>query len=335
MANKKISQLTTTANVGAGDFFPVAVAGGGTPITKKAESPTLATYILNPVPSSVPSIGFTGTQNVYFDKSNWVDTTAVAGDGGTHAYVMVNKTDGQLTTGSGIANPVGGDNMGDCKATTDLNLQNNDVINTNEIYFGGGNTVSTRIEYNLPNPATKNLKIQAEDDLILSGIRHVHISGQALDLASTPISGNMDISRGLNLQGGDVSITNNATGTLTVDNIVYSKRAYQDGFENVALATEIDWADGNVFKASCNVSPKAYTFANVEIGQTITVYMKNTMSLGSASAAPSFTDSSMDVYWPADLDNVAPPLANGKSNVYTFISIQGKIYASAITGYTV
>tara|TARA_R110002020_G_scaffold50180_1_gene142039 strand:+ start:2499 stop:3485 length:987 start_codon:yes stop_codon:yes gene_type:complete len=328
MANKKISQLTTTANVGAGDFFPVAVAGGGTPITKKAESPTLATYILNPVPSSIPSIGFTGTQNVYFDKSNWVDTTAVAGDGGTHAYVMVNKTDGQLTTGSGIANPVGGDNMGNCVATTNVNMSNNSITNIASLFFN--QTASTVVDED-----GSNLVVQAAQDLTVSGIRHVHISGQALDLASTPISGNMDISRGLNLQGGDVSITNNATGTLTVDNIVYSKRAYQDGFENVALATEIDWADGNVFKASCNVSPKAYTFANVEIGQTITVYMKNTMSLGSASAAPSFTDSSMDVYWPADLDNVAPPLANGKSNVYTFISIQGKIYASAITGYTV
>ena len=65
--------------------------------------------------------------------------------------------------------------------------------------------------------------MQAAQDLTVSGIRHVSISGQALDLASTPISGDMNISRGLNLQGGDVSITNDSTGTLTVDNVVIDK----------------------------------------------------------------------------------------------------------------
>ena len=128
MANKKISQLSEAGNVGAGDFFPVATsAGGGNFSTKKCETETLATYVLSPVPSAISQIGFTGTNNIYFDKSKWVDTSAAGGN--THAYLMVNKTDGQLTTGSGIGNPVGGDNMGNCVATTTLNMQDNNIGN--------------------------------------------------------------------------------------------------------------------------------------------------------------------------------------------------------------
>lgn len=326
MANKKITQLATTSNVGAGDFFPVAVAGGGTPVTKKAESPTLATYILNPVPSSIPSIGFTGTQNVYFDKSNWIDTTAAAGDGGTHAYIMVNKTDGQLTTGSGIANPVGGDNMGNCVATQNVNMQNNSIINIASLYFNA--TASTVLDED-----GQNLVMQAARDMTVSGIRHVHISGQALSLASTPISGNVNISRGLNFQGGDVSITNNSTGTLTVDNIVLNKTSKHDVYSVGASANEIDWSDSNIQKSS-DSSTVNYYFTNAKEGQTVTMYIDN--SHASQSIIPTFASGTANqspnsVLWGGT--GGPPPIDAHRTNVYTFVCIGSGIFASAITGY--
>ena len=247
MANKKISQLTEVGNVGAGDLFAVAVPAGGPYITKSCEPKAIATYTLNPVPSDIPTIGFTGTQNVFFDKSNWVDTS----DAGTHAFVMVNKDNGQLTTGSGIGVVANGDNMGDCKATQNVNMQNNSIINIASLFFN--QTASTVLDED-----GTNLVVQAAQDLTVSGIRHVSISGQALDLASTPISGDMNISRGLNLQGGDVSITNNATGTLTVDNLVIDKTSKHNVYNQTA--GDINWSKSNIQKSSLNqATNKTYT----------------------------------------------------------------------------
>jgi len=356
MANKKISQLTEVGNVGAGDLFAVAVPAGGPYITKSCEPKAIATYALNPVPSDIPTIGFTGTQNVFFDKSNWIDTS----DAGTHAFVMVNKDNGQLTTGSGIGVVANGDNMGDCKATTDLNLQNNDVINANEIYFGGGNTVSTRIEYSLPNPATKNLKIQAEDDLTLSGVRHVNISGQALDLVNTPISGNVTITGGdLEIDPANKLIVNEiSTYTMaTADDpailsISGSARFFTwETDAPLAGSGDVDWKDSNVQFDSTS-SAINYYFKNVRDGQTMTMYVQNTHS--STSFTPTFTNESdwgdglggndyyappVPVLWSFPTgDTVAamkepPLLAAGTTNVYTFVNIKTGIFAAAITGY--
>ena len=316
MANKKISQLTEVGNVGAGDLFAVAVPAGGPYITKSCEPKAIATYALNPVPSDIPTIGFTGTQNVFFDKSNWIDTS----DAGTHAFVMVNKDNGQLTTGSGIGVVANGDNMGDCKATTDLNLQNNDVINTNEIYFGGGNTVSTRIEYNLPNPATKNLKIQAEDDLTLSGIRHVKISGQALDLVNTPISGDVTFVK------GGLTIPDNQG--LTGDNIVINKTSRHLPHNNSA-SLAVNWANSNMQRDTrINATAPNYTFTNALAGQTLTMYVENNHS---ATLVPAFTSGST-VKWGGPSGG-PPHLVAARTNVYTFVCYDGVIFASAITGY--
>ena len=347
MANKKISQLTTTANVGAGDFFPVAVAGGGTPITKKAESPTLATYILNPVPSSVPSIGFTGNQNVYFDKSNWVDTTALAGDGGTHAYVMVNKTDGQLTTGSGIANPVGGDNMGNCVATTNVNMSNNSINNIASLFFN--QSASTVVDED-----GTNLVVQAAQDLTVSGIRHVSISGQALDLASTPISGNVTITGGnLEIDPGNKLIVNEITtygtnvGGSDPPVIHISGAAAFKSIDATDVSDDIFWSSSNIqYLVSSSASSTAYDFNHVRDGQTLTLYVQNTHA--SATVTPTFTllggatldyPSPVNILWSLPTgDTVAamkepPTLVAGTTNVYTFVNIKTGIFASAVTGY--
>ena len=310
MANKKISQLTTVGNVGAGDYFPVAVAAGSNFITKKAETETVATYILSPVPSAISQIGFTGTNDVYFDKSNWVDTSAAGGN--THAYLMVNKTDGQLTTGSGIGNPVGGDNMGNCVATTSVNMSNNSITNIASLFFN--QTASTVVDED-----GSNLVVQAAQDLTVSGIRHVHISGQALSLASAPVSGDVTFSK------GGLTVSNNQG--ITGDNIVINKTSRHLPHNNSNLV--VNWANSNIQRDTrTNATAPNYTFTNALAGQTLTMYVENNHS---ATLIPSFTSGS-DVKWGGPTGG-PPHLVAAKTNVYTFVCYDGAIFASAITGY--
>ena len=310
MANKKISQLTTAANVGAGDYFPVAVAAGSNFITKKTETETVATYILSPVPSAISQIGFTGTNDVYFDKSNWVDTSAAGGN--THAYLMVNKTDGQLTTGSGIGNPVGGDNMGNCVATTNVNMSNNSITNIASLFFN--QTASTVVDED-----GSNLVVQAAQDLTVSGIRHVHISGQALSLASAPVSGDVTFSK------GGLTVPDNQG--ITGDNIVINKTSRHLPHNNSNLV--VNWANSNIQRDTrTNATAPNYTFTNALAGQTLTMYVENNHS---ATLIPSFTSGS-DVKWGGPTGG-PPHLVAAKTNVYTFVCYDGAIFASAITGY--
>ena len=140
MANKKISQLNPvdpSVGIGTESVFPmVSGTSSSNYQTSKVTSVDIAKFVLNPIQvgqAGLESIGFTGAANVYFDKSNWVDTS----NAGTHAFVMVDKTNGQLTTGSGIGVVAGGDNMGDCKATQAINMQGNDINNLDQVRFQG------------------------------------------------------------------------------------------------------------------------------------------------------------------------------------------------------
>ena len=218
MANKKITQLNTVDSaigIGSESMFPVASGSPtATYLTSKVASVDIAKYVLNPMPvggsTDLSSIGFTGNSEIKFDKNNWANaSTNVA----VNPYLQVRLSDGQLITGSGVAVPSAlGDDMGDCTATRDLDLANYGVVNANDIYFGGDSTVSTRIEYQADPGGVKDLKVQAERDLTLSGIRHVKISGQALDLVNTPISGDVTFTQGgLTIPDGQ---------GLTGDNIV-------------------------------------------------------------------------------------------------------------------
>lgn len=315
MANKKISQLTEVGNVGAGDLFAVSVPAGGPYITKSCEPKAIATYALNPVPSDIPTIGFTGTQNVFFDKSNWVDTS----DAGTHAFVMVNKDNGQLTTGSGIGVVANGDNMGDCKATQNVNMQNNSIINIASLFFN--QTASTVLDED-----GTNLVVQAAQDLTVSGIRHVSISGQALDLASTPISGDVTFSQGgLTIPDGQGLTGGNIVG----DDVVINKTSRHLPHNNGASLI-VNWANSNIqFDARAQGAPAPnYTFSNALAGQTLTMYVDNNHN---ATVIPSFTSGST-VKWGGPSGG-PPHLVTLRTNVYTFVCYDGVIFASAITGY--
>lgn len=307
MANKKISQLTTAANVGVGDYFPVAVAAGSNFVTKKAETETVATYILSPVPSAISQIGFTGNNEVYFDKSNWVDTSAAGGS--THAFVMVNKTDGQLTTGSGIGTPVGGDNLGDHKATQNLNMQNNSITNIASLYFN--QTASTVIDEN-----NTDIKVQAARDLTLSGIRDVLIKGDALKITA-PIEGDVTFNE------GGLTIPDNQG--ITGDNIVINKTSRHLPHE---ADFTVDWSDSNIqHDTLTDATSPAYIFSEALAGQTLTMYVKNSHS---APLIPTFTSGST-VLWGGT--GGPPHLDDGRTNVYTFACYDGMLFASAITGY--
>ena len=357
MANKKISQLSSidgAIGISTSNLLPIASGGAGNYLTAKVNMEQIQDFILSPMNTSVnQDIGFTGSENVVFKKTNWENANTNVE---VNPYLQVRISDGQLITGSGAAVPAAlGDDLGDHTATEALNLANNDVINANEIYFGGGDTVSTRIEYNLPN-----LKIQAEDDLTLSGIRHVKISGQALDLVNTPISGNVTITGGdLEIDPGNKLIVNEIS-TYTMANaddpailsISGSARFFTwETDAPLAGSGDVDWKDSNIqFDSTSSVID--YYFKNVRDGQTMTMYVQNTHA--STSFTPTFTNESdwgdglggndyytppVPVLWSFPTgDTVAamkepPLLAAGTTNVYTFVNIKTGIFAAAITGY--
>ena len=337
MANKKISQLTEVGNVGAGDLFAVSVPAGGPYITKSCEPKAIATYALNPVPSDIPTIGFTGEQNVFFDKSNWIDTS----DAGTHAFVMVNKDNGQLTTGSGIGVVANGDNMGDCKATQAINMQGNDITGLGNIGFGNVNTVPG-LGRSIIAPLAGDgisLKLLGYQDLILSGNRHVNISGQALDLVNTPISGDVTFT------GGNVTVDpnkilyvneiNSYIAGSPDDKAVLSISGAARFFSNEADAgslgeVDIDWKDSNIQYDTVDPSNLNYIFSSVRDGQTVTMYIENTNA--ATTYTPTFTSGTPNtVLWGGT--GGPPHIAPNRTNVYTFAAIYTGIFASAITGY--
>lgn len=324
MANKKISQLSEAANVGAGDFFPVATsAGGGTYDTKKCETETLATYVLSPIPAAISDIGFTGTSEVYLKKSNWSNASTTIED---NPYLQVRVSDGKLITGSGVAVPASaGDNMGNCTATQDVKMQAFSITGCGNVGFGNNNAIGgldrSRV-FNSDGNGT-DLQVLAYRDLQLSGNRNIDVNAQALDLTDTPITGNVSIENGnLNFPAGQ--------GNITVDDVIYRKRAYNFSPENVgSVSTTIDWSDGNVQYASRGGTTN-FTFTNDVNGQTLTMYVTNSTS---SEITVNFNGGSTTVYWAAEYSNAAPKLAGDRTNLYTFVNINNKIWASAITGY--
>ena len=347
MANKKISQLTEVGNVGVGDLFAVAVPAGGPYITKSCEPKAIATYALNPVPSDIPTIGFTGTQNVFFDKSNWIDTS----DAGTHAFVMVNKDNGQLTTGSGIGVVANGDNMGNCVATTDINMQGFDITGLDDVEFKNNESHPTSFISNVYTAG--KLRVQAGNDLWLSGKRHISISGQALSLedgdTQTPISGNVTITGGdLEIDPGNKLTTNQiqVDGTASdYGSIEMSVGAIKPYSQALGALTNVNWAGANISHID-RTDDTTIKFYNVKDGQTYTMYMKNTDTNNPTSGnflytmGTSVSDATTGVHWGEVYDGTqqgyvraAPTIAKEKTNIYTFVCIETGVFASAVTGY--
>ena len=106
MANKKISELNPVdpaIGIGSVALFPICSGTGpGDFQTAKITALEIAKFVLDPMPSNdLPSVGFTGTTNINFDKSNWVD--ASQSDVHSYPFLQVRKSDGLLVTGSGVA----------------------------------------------------------------------------------------------------------------------------------------------------------------------------------------------------------------------------------------
>ena len=309
MANKKISQLTDVGDVQVDDLFPLAEnAGGGSFVTKSCTSQKLSEYVLNPVSATQVS-GLNKSVYLNNNDANWDTASNIVTQ---NPYLQVRQSDGLLVTGSGIGNAVGGDNMGDCVATTTLDMQNNAISNIASLYFN--TTASTVVDED-----GQDLSVQGARDLTLSGIRHVHISGQALDLAATPISGNVTFNN------GDLTVA--TPGSLTIDDITVRKRSattpHSNGTNNV-----VDWSNSNIQYMTAGSSPYTFTFAGTPAeGETLTMYVENLLGSDIAVNFPT------EVEWGGEYNNVSPDLVNAKTTLYTFVKINTKIFASAVTGY--
>ena len=120
MANKKISQLVgigTGSTVSGTFLLPVGAGSTEGPFTtNKITTSELASYIFtgDSGGGGFPATALSGQKDVYFNNPNYQNTTAAA-DGVDYAYLMLKTSNGLLTTGSGIARPVGGDNLGTCR----------------------------------------------------------------------------------------------------------------------------------------------------------------------------------------------------------------------------
>jgi len=378
MANKKISQLNKvdgSVGITSQNLFPMASGVVGSYQTVSVTAVDVASYCLSPMPVGFfpgnPPIGFTGNVDfnikqssnaqISFDKDNWENAnTNVA----VNPYLQVRLSDGHLITGSGVAVPAAlGDDMGDCVATTDVYMQGNDITGGQGLYFGDSTSNAYNSRSFIDTQADfygKELWVKAYTDLTLSGNRHVRISGQALDLVNTPISGNVTITGGdLEIDPANKLIVNEiSTYTMaTADDpailsISGSARFFTwETDAPLAGSGDVDWKDSNVQFDSTS-SAINYYFKNVRDGQTMTMYVQNTHS--STSFTPTFTNESdwgdglggndyyappVPVLWSFPTgDTVAamkepPLLAAGTTNVYTFVNIKTGIFAAAITGY--
>tara|TARA_R110002051_G_scaffold250630_1_gene309993 strand:- start:948 stop:1910 length:963 start_codon:yes stop_codon:yes gene_type:complete len=317
MANKKISQLTNVGTVQDGDLFPLAEpAGGGSFTTKNCTPTSLAVFVLDPIAATQVS-GL--NKSIYFNNNdaNWSTASNVVTQ---NPYLQVRQSDGLLVTGSGIGNAVGGDNMGNGVATTDVTMQNKNITGVHSINFYGG--VNSLIEYNNTIGHMFDVKVQAAQDLALSGYRHVSISGQALDLAATPISGNVTFNN------GDLTVA--TPGSLTVDEITLRKRSSNQVVNN-SSNTAIDWSASNIQYVQATSTTTDLVFSNDIEGQTLTMYVKNN---NASDKTVRFNNTlGTTVAWGGEYNLAPPSLVGSKANLYTFVRINSKIFASAVTGY--
>jgi hypothetical protein len=337
MANKKISQLTSMGTVGIGndDYFVTAEnLGAGNYATVKSTPLQVSEYVLNPIAATQIS---GENKNVYFDNNDNWDTASNTVT--QNPYLQVRVSDGKLVTGSGIGNAVGGDNMGNGVATTDVNMQNKNITGVHSINFHGG--ANTLIEYNNNIGFMFDLKVQAAQDLTLSGYRHVNINGQAINVANTPFSGNVNVTGGnldidpdykliVNEIEGKGESTGGDEAVLSI-NGAFRSVPHDFGPSSVGTLYTVDWRDSNIqYLSSNNVGN--VNFTNAVGGQTLTLYVRNSSG---GDLTPNFRSGiGVDnlVRWGGD-DGDDPVIKGGKTNVYTFVNINQRIFASAITGY--
>ena len=338
MANKKISQLVGmgTAEVVSGQFvFPVGAGSSSIPYeTKKVTALELATYAFTgDNQGGFPAPKLSGVnKEVYFNNSDSTWGNASNTDVANFPYLQVRKSDGLLMTGSGVAFD-SATVPWDLEASDDIDMQGNDITNADDILFKDSNSIIDR------QTNVQDLLIKAGRDLTLSGVRHVSISGQALDVTSTPISGDVTFT------GGHVTIDpakrlyvneiNTYIAADTQDRAVLSISGAARFHTNQADVgglgeVDIDWADSNIQYDTVDASNLSYVFTNVRDGQTLTMYIENTSA--TTSYIPTFTSGTPNtVLWGGT--GGPPHVDPNRTNVYTFAAIHTGIFASSITGY--
>jgi len=335
MANKKISQLVgigTSSTVSGTFLLPVAVGpDGGQYTTNRITVSELADYIFSGdnAGGGYPAPVLSGQTNVYFNNPSWQDTTAAA-DGTNYAYIMLNVNNGLLTTGSGIGKPVGGDNLGNHTATQTLNLQDNiiDNVGSQIIFQDGGNVSSSSAEISI----THNTKIKFD--------------------APTIQIGNAD---SIEVNGDFTARSADFAGTITGDSLEIQGASYHNvgniGASASAGNIGVDWTNGNIQYQSIDANTTfSFTPGTPHPGQTLTMYVENTQANFNDFRTVLFkSGSSTDkVLWSEQNDNLphaqgtavssagagkCPGVSGSRTNVYTFIAMNEKIFASAVTGY--
>jgi len=268
-------------------------------------------------------------RQVYFNNPSWQDTTAAA-DGTNYAYIMLNVNNGLLTTGSGIGKPVGGDNLGNHTATQTLNLQDNiiDNVGSQIIFQDGGNVSSSSAEISI----THGTKIKFD--------------------APTIQIGNAD---SIEVNGDFTARSADFAGTITGDSLEIQGASYHNvgniGASASAGNIGVDWTNGNIQYQSIDANTTfSFTPGTPHPGQTLTMYVENTQANFNDFRTVLFkSGSSTDkVLWSEQNDNLphaqgtavssagagkCPGVSGSRTNVYTFIAMDEKIFASAITGY--
>lgn len=311
MANKKISQLVGMgASEAVSGSFLLPVGAGATTgpyTTKKITTKELADFIFtgdNSTYIGFPADSLSGlNKDIYFNNNdaNWSTASNVVTQ---NPYLQVRASDGLLVTGSGIGAAVGGDNMGNCTATTTLNLQDNNITNVGELLSfkdGGG---------------------FGSNDAVISC---THQSGISLTAPTVKIDSSTLIDvNGTTSLGGNVTVE--PTFDLTVEDVIVQKTS-RHLVNDIGVGTDINWSLSNIQKVGIGTA-KNYNFTNALHGQTLTMYIENTTS--STSILPTFASGSY-VKWGG---TGGPPHIDGaRTNVYTFICYNEAIFASAITGY--
>jgi len=311
MANKKISQLVGMGtNEAVSGFYLLPVGAGsstGPYTTKKITTKELADFIFtgdNSTHVGFPADTLSGVnKEIYFNNNdaNWSTASNVVTQ---NPYLQVRASDGLLVTGSGIGAAVGGDDMGNCTATTILQMQDNNIgnIGAEMTFKDGGNIGSTT-----------------------SAIAITHGTKLSLTAPEVELNGSSEID--LN---GPVTVQGNLTNTggdLTVEDIIIQKTSRHD-IHNQTGST-INWSNSNIQKVITN-SSSAYTFSNVLPGQTLTISIENNHS--TASIIPTFkSGTTANVIFGGT--GGPPHIDAHRANVYTFICIGTGIFASAVTGY--
>tara|TARA_R110002012_G_C11640139_1_gene610554 strand:- start:39 stop:1010 length:972 start_codon:yes stop_codon:yes gene_type:complete len=321
MANKKISQLVGLGPYAgvSGEFYLPASAGSSTVpyATRRITTSELAEYVFSgdSVTGGFPATQLSGTKDVYLNKASW-DTAST--DVTTNPYIQVRLTDGKLITGSGMSVPSSaGDNMGNCTATTTLNMQDNVISNVgaNIVFQDGGNIGSTTAA------------------LDISQANKISLTTPEIELNATS---EIDINGSINARSADFA------GTITGNALEVKGASYHNV---TALGTNtIDWTDGNIqYRPISQNTLMTFQGGTPKQGQTLTLYVENTNN--------GITDSDVCTLYfrsgsntgnvlfppvPEDLKhvvNATPGVSGRTTNVYTFVVINTGIFGSSVTGY--